>query len=109
MCYFIAFFFNILDFVSGTVKALKQKNLISSVMRDGFYKKMGYILSYALAYLLKEYGLIFGLEVGNIDILMCGYITVTEVVSIIENIYEINSEILPDKIIEYLGLSKWLG
>ena len=95
----IACVFHLLDFISGFIGAVKEKNIKSSKMRDGLFKKFGYIACYILAYLIDTYGCLIGLSVG-VDVLpiIVLYAVSTEIVSIIENICRINSDLLPDKL-----------
>lgn len=100
--------FNLLDVISGIVKGLKAGNKLDSAkLRNGLFKKSGFILCYCL-------GVIITLGQGwlelpfsiNIMPAICGYVILTEVVSIIENIAEINPNILPDKLKAIIGITK---
>lgn len=94
-----ALLFNGLDIVVGLVGALKNRALVSSKLRDGMFKKLGFICAYALAFIIDNYGALVGLELGvKLLPIMCGYTVITEITSIIENISKINPSILPDKL-----------
>lgn len=41
----IALIFNVLDLVTGIISAVKTKDIKSSKLRDGLFKKVGFILS----------------------------------------------------------------
>lgn len=94
-----ALLFNGLDIVVGFVGAVKNKALVSSKLRDGMFKKLGFICAYGLAFIIDNYGAIVGLDLGvKLLPIMCGYTVITEITSIIENISKINPDILPDKL-----------
>ena len=79
------------DVLTGIVKALSTKSLCSAKMRAGLYRKSGEILS-VFAGVLFDYGNeVFALGF-NVSILygICTYISIMELLSIIENLCEIN-------------------
>nr|DAK97315.1 MAG TPA: holin [Caudoviricetes sp.] len=101
----VALVFNGLDLVTGIVGAVRGGEQIkSSKLRDGLFKKVGFVFCYALGVLINYaenfLTLPFGLDLVPV---ICTYAIITEVVSIIENIYKINSDILPDKLKELIG------
>lgn len=102
MIYVITAGFIILDLISGLIKALKAKNLNSSTMRDGVFKKTGSILIIALGALV-DYGQQY-IDLGislPVAAIFCGIIIMTEIVSIIENACTINPNLLPDTFKSY--------
>lgn len=99
----VAIIFNALDMVSGVLCALKKHDLHSGKLRDGLFKKCGFLLCYALAFLVDHYGSTFGLALSfSVTPVICSYVIFTEMVSIVENASRINPEIVPDKILEIL-------
>lgn len=79
------------DVLTGIIKALSTKTLCSSQMRSGLYRKTGEILTVFAAVLFDYANGVF--ELGfNVSILygVCTYISVMEVLSIIENLCVIN-------------------
>lgn len=101
----VALVFNGLDLVTGIVGALrKEEQIKSNKLRDGLFKKVGFIFCYALGiainYAETYLTLPFGVDLVPV---ICTYAIITEVVSIIENISKINSDILPDKLKELIG------
>lgn len=101
----IAFGFHALDFITGLVAALKTKSLESAKMRDGLFKKVGFLFCYILAYLIDTQGKFLGLDVGvKILPIIVVYAVGTEVVSIIENICKINPDLLAEKLKEFFEL-----
>lgn len=101
----IALIFNGLDLVTGIVGALREGEKIqSSKLRDGLFKKVGFIFCYTLGVAIN-YGEEFIELPFDADILpvICGYTILTEVVSITENISKINPDILPDKLKQLIG------
>lgn len=104
----IALAFNLLDIVSGVISALKSgEGLKSSKLRDGIFKKAGFILLYLLSWGLDFSRTYIDIPI-NIDILpvIIVYVVLTEIVSVIENIAEINPDILPEKIKKIIGITE---
>ena len=97
----VALIFNAFDLVSGIASAVKEKDLQSSKLRDGIFKKAGFLMCYALAILIDNEGKYIGMnfEVKILPIILA-YVVMTETVSIIENITRINPELLPEKLLE---------
>lgn len=101
----VALVFNGLDLVTGILGALRDGEQIkSSELRDGLFKKVGFIFCYALGIAINYAETFLSLPFG-VDLvpIICTYAIVTEVVSIIENISKINPDILPDKLKELIG------
>ena len=95
----IALAFNALDIITGVIAGLKNKDIQSSKLRDGLFKKVGFILCYFVAWLVDTQGYIIGFEVSvKILPVIIIYVCTTELVSILENICKINPDILPDKL-----------
>lgn len=102
MKYLLTGGFMVLDLGTGLVKAIKEKNYNSSVMREGLLHKCGSILCVTLG-VLVDYAnnyLNLGITVPIANAI-CTYITLMEIGSIIENIGRINPQILPDKLREH--------
>lgn len=98
MVYLITLIFIVLDFASGIVKALKNKNVSSQVLREGLFHKMAYIILVVLAVLIEQAeGLVIDSTIPVV-IPACAYIVFTEITSILENVTQINPEILPEKL-----------
>lgn len=101
----VALVFNGLDLVTGIVGALREGEQIkSNKLRDGLFKKIGFIFCYALGIAINYAESYLTLPLG-VDLVpvICAYAIITEVVSIIENISKINSDILPDKLKALIG------
>lgn len=102
----IALVFNALDLITGIVSALKNKDLQSSKLRDGLFKKAGFMLCYFVAWLVDTQGVRIGFQFGvTILPIIILYVCTTELVSILENICKINSDILPEKLMELFHFS----
>lgn len=102
----IALIFNALDLVSGIITAVKDKDIQSSKLRDGLFKKIGFILCYFVAWLVDTQGQTIGFQLGvSILPIIILYVCTTELVSILENISKINPDILPDKLMELFHIS----
>lgn len=86
--------FILLDVISGLIKALKNNNFKSSIMRQGLYSKAGSFLIIFLAYLSKyacNY-LNLGFELPIVEAVEI-YISIMELSSILENVVAINPEL----------------
>ena len=84
----------LLDVFTGIAKALKHGNLDSSKMREGLWHKSGFIGLLALAELLQiasQYADL-GFEVPALS-LVCLFVIMTEAVSVIENLSDLNPAI----------------
>lgn len=103
----VALVFNAMDVITGVIHAIKMKDVKSSKLRDGMFKKVGFILCYVMAWMVDTYGKVIGLNLG-IDVLpvIVLYACTTELVSILENISKINSDLLPDKLTKLFHITK---
>lgn len=104
----VALVFNGLDLITGIIGAIRDGEQIkSSKLRDGLFKKVGFIFCYALGiainYAESYLTLPFGVDLVPV---ICAYAIITEVVSIVENISKINPDILPDKLKTLIGYSE---
>ena len=103
----IAMVFNALDLVTGLVASIKNKNVESSKLRDGLFKKVGFIFCYFVGWLVDTQGYRIGFQIATpvLPIIIL-YVCTTELVSILENICKINPDILPSKLMEIFNLNK---
>lgn len=102
MVYVMTGAFILLDLLTGIVKAFKEKNWSSTVMREGLFHKIGSVLTVVFG-IMVDYAQTF-VDIGvtiPMASAICGYIILMEIGSIIENVCVINPEILPDKIKGY--------
>lgn len=102
----VALLFNLADLLTGLIAAVKAKELQSTKLRDGIFKKIGFLICYFLALVIDTYGseVGFALEVKILPIVL-GFVCLTEVISIIENISKI-TDILPEKLLSIFHISK---
>lgn len=101
----VALVFNGLDLVTGIFGAIRDGDQIkSSKLRDGLFKKVGFIFCYALGIAINyaESYLTLPFDMDLVPVI-CTYAIITEVVSIVENISKINPDILPDKLKKLIG------
>lgn len=84
-----------MDVVSGMIKALSTTGFDSSVMRQGFYHKLGEVLAVGLFAVADFYMPIVGINVDvSFSAIGCAYFVLMEIGSIIENIGAINPELV---------------
>jgi toxin secretion/phage lysis holin len=90
--------FIVLDVATGLIKAFKNKNFNSSVMREGFYHKMSFVIYIVLAVMIDcaQHFIDLGYSLPVTDG-CCTYIIFNEIGSIIENAYAINPKAIPKK------------
>ena len=95
------------DYVSGMAKAIVQKNISSQIMRAGLWHKFAYVMIVGLAAFLQiaSQHINLGYNVPLIP-LVCGFIVMIEVSSIIENLAEVNPEIASSKLLQYFNITK---
>lgn len=103
---FVALGFNALDILTGLVSAIKNKDIKSAKLRDGLFKKVGFIFCYFTAWLVDGYGDVIGFKLGVAILpVIVLYACTTELVSILENISKINADLLPGKLMELFHIS----
>lgn len=106
----VALIFNLFDLLTGILSGIKNKEIKSSKLRDGLFKKVGFICCYFLAWLLDTQGKNIGFEIGvSILPIIITYVCLTEVVSIIENICKINPDLATSKLTELFHISDLKG
>lgn len=103
----LALLFNLLDLVSGIIYAAKGKCIMSTKLRNGLFKKSGFLLVYIMTYLIYLFGRHYMFPLSR-EILptVVSYVVLTEMVSIIENIHKINPDIMPDKLMSLFNISE---
>lgn len=102
----IALIFNALDLICGILAAVKNKSIESAKLRDGLFKKVGFMLCYFVAWLIDSQGNKVGFQLGvQLLPIIIFYVCSTELVSILENISKINPDILPEKLLELFHIS----
>lgn len=104
MMYLFTVAFILMDFITGLIKAFKEKSYCSSIMREGLFHKTGSILVIIFGWLV-DYAQSF-VDLGvtiPVAVSMCVYVILMEIGSIIENVCVINPEIMPDKIKAYFA------
>ena len=100
---YIAIIFMGLDILTGLVKAAKEHDIRSEKLREGLWHKLGFILAIIAGYLVEYLtAIIDTAQLGftvNVPIMLtiCGYVILTELVSVFENISKISPE-LKDKL-----------
>ena len=103
----VALSLNLFDLISGFIGAIKNKDIKSSKLRDGLFKKVGFIFCYFVAWLVDTEGYVIGFQLGVAILpVIILYVCTTELVSILENISKINSDILPEKLMELFHITK---
>lgn len=87
----------IMDIVCGTIAAMRNRELCSSIAREGMYNKIGEAMFLLIAIIANEILAIppfDGLGISpDISYLVAAYIAWMELVSILENICKINPEL----------------
>lgn len=99
----------LMDIVCGIVGAARNKEICSTIMRDGLYNKLGELMLLLLAIFVNEVLLIAPFDkIGvppEIAYSVAIYIAVMEIVSIVENICKINPNLPFAKILLMFNLN----
>lgn len=101
MLIIIACCFMLLDVVTGFVQAIMNKCVDSKVMKTGLFHKCGFLLAIVFG-CLCEYAMNYidlGFDVPIQDV-VCGYIIVMEIASILENLALISPELASKKFMD---------
>jgi toxin secretion/phage lysis holin len=91
----LALAFMVIDVFTGVLKAVKNKELNSTKAREGIYKKASFILFIAFGY-LADYAMDY-VDMGfnlSAAATVCTLIIVTEAISILENLGQINHDLV---------------
>lgn len=98
----------LMDVVCGIAGAARNKELCSTIMRDGLYNKFGEIMLLLLATFINEVLLIAPFDKMGIPpeiaYAVALYIAIMEIISVIENICKINPELPIAKILLMFNL-----
>lgn len=105
--------FNILDWITGTIKAIKLKEISSSIGIKGLIKKIGYWIVIGIAFSFSSIFVILGNEILGINLsimYLLGWFTlasliINEIVSILENLVLLNIQV-PDILINSLKVTQ---
>ena len=97
----------VMDYLTGLAKAIVQKDIDSTKMRDGLWHKAAYIVVIVLAEVIEH-----GQELVDLGFTVplivpaCVYIVVTETASILENLGQINPELADSPILQLFRSTK---
>lgn len=111
MGYLITFYFIVLDFFTGLLKAFATGGFSSKIMRRGLFHKGSLLCVLALGWLMEyaqrfvDLGLSFAVPVGTAA---CVYIILMEAGSILENLSRINPDLRATKLWQLLGMGNRL-
>lgn len=100
--------FIVADYLSGLIKAVKNKELDSTKMRLGLWHKAGFIGAMALGYVCQlavNYDLLptsFNAVFGGV----CVYVIITEAISIFENLCALSPELSDSPLAALLKLQE---
>ena len=91
----LALAFMVIDVFTGVLKAVKNKELNSTKAREGIYKKASFILFIAFGY-LADYAMDYVNMGFNLPAAatICALIIVTEAISVLENLGQINPDLV---------------
>lgn len=91
----LALAFMMIDVFTGVLKAVKNKELNSTKAREGIYKKASFILFIAFGY-LADYAMDY-VDMGfnfPAAATICTLVIVTEAISVLENLGQINPDLV---------------
>lgn len=90
----LALAFMVIDVFTGVLKAVKNKELNSTKAREGIYKKASFLLFIAFGY-IADYAMDYvnmGFNFSAATI--CTLVIVTEAISVLENLGQINPDLV---------------
>lgn len=91
---FVVFLFIVVDFITGCIKACKNGNWKSAIMKQGLFSKLGEVLTIVVMYMLENVLPIININVGIPFVQgLSIYIIIMELGSIIENLGAISPEL----------------
>lgn len=94
-----------MDLVTGVMQAVATKTLDSTKMRAGLWHKCGFIMAVILAALV-EWAMQF-IDLGftlPLFVPVCVFITLTEIVSIFENVCQLSPELANSKLAQLFNI-----
>lgn len=97
----------VMDYLTGLAKAVVQKDIDSTKMRDGLWHKAAYVMVIVLAEVIEH-----GQEIVDLGFTVplivpaCVYIVVTETASILENLGQINPELAQSPVLQLFRSTK---
>lgn len=97
--------FVVLDLVTGVMQAVATKTLDSTKMRAGLWHKCGFIMAVVLAALV-EWAMQF-IDLGftlPLFVPVCVFISLTEIVSIFENVCKLSPELANSKLAQLFNI-----
>lgn len=86
--------FILFDILTGFLKAAANHNIDSTALRKGLLHKLSEVVAIVFAFLC-EYAVQYihlGVEIPLV-VAVCGYIIIMEIISVLENIVEVNPEL----------------
>ena len=84
----------LLDVITGILKAGYEQNIQSTIMRKGLYHKLAEILGIFLSTIIENGAQYININIGfPFSLAIISYISVMEILSIIENICGINPDL----------------
>lgn len=91
----LALTFMVIDVFTGLLKAVKNKELNSTKAREGIYKKASFILFIAFGY-IADYAMDYVNMGFNLPAAatICTLVIVTEAISVLENLGQINPDLV---------------
>lgn len=91
----LALAFMVIDVFTGVLKAVKNKELNSTKAREGIYKKVSFILFITFGY-LADYAMTYVNMGFNFPaaVTICTLVIVTEAISVLENLGQINPDLV---------------
>lgn len=100
----VTFGFIVTDYFTGFINAIAHKCVESQKMRKGLFNKLGSIIAVMVGYLAdyaqKYIDLGITIPVAKV---ICYYIIIMEIISIVENVSKLNPHILPEKMLSFFG------
>lgn len=100
-CLVIAGVLICMDYATGLIKACMQRDISSTRMREGLYHKGAFVIALTLAGFIDhaQHALDMGFALPLLPA-AAGYVALTEIASIVENLGEINPELQGTRLLQ---------
>ena len=94
------------DVLSGIVKAFCLGEYKSSILRQGIWRKISLLILYIVSCIFDRSVVYLGYGGELLHIPIAGLLVFMETTSVVENVAKINPDIVPDTILNMMGMKK---
>lgn len=91
--YILVLLLIVIDYITGVIYAIKDQSFDSTIMRQGLWHKVSYLVVIVVGYIIDRLCAYYDLDLfysGSILALIIVWVVLTEIGSILENLVKIN-------------------